>query len=144
MVADLFKGKRSVFSLDAPPVPVSDIVLAPNIVIPADKIITGTVVGTPSVPQTQTDEDDELAAIAELDEPVAPPPPKAAPLYEVAPEVPDATKPPKVWRKPTGRLVGTKEPVWIQTEEPEKTKEDPTERPDHTGFIKEAAFLEAE
>jgi hypothetical protein len=146
MIADLGKAKRSVFSLSAPPVAPGDIVLAPNLVIPADKIINGSVTAvvstTPSVPQPQTDEDEELAAIAALDE--APPPPKTAAMFEVAPTEPDPTRPPKNWRKPTGRLVGTKEPVWVETEAPRAAGDEPTEKPDHTGYIKDAGFLEAE
>jgi hypothetical protein len=158
MIADLLKGKRSVFSLDAPVVPAGMVIpeawlVTPGIAVPADKIAHGSMTTVlppaqlaprPSVPQPQTDEDDELAAIAELDEPPAPPAPKIAALYEVAPEVPDATKPPKVWRKPTGRLVGTKEPVWVATEEARAAGDEVTEKPDHTGFIKDAGFLEAE
>ncbi|MCK1543312.1 hypothetical protein IVB12_15460 [Bradyrhizobium sp. 179] len=155
MITDLGKAKRSVFSLAAPPIP-SEIVLPggglpPALTIQAEKIIHGSLTGTldnpptPSVPQPQNDEDDELAAIAALDdEPAPPPPPKVAPLYEVAPEPKDPTKPPPKWRKPNGRLVGTKEPVWIETEPPRAAGDEVTEKPDATGFIKDAGFLEAE
>jgi hypothetical protein len=153
MIADLGKAKRSVFSLSAPPIPVNEIVLAPNLVIPADMIINGSIVATtvmpkPSVPQPVVDEDDELAAIAELDDDTKPPPPRtAAAMIAAEPEpVNDPLKPPPPgkWRKPTGRLVGTKEPVWVETDAPKKEKEEETEKPDHTGFIQEAGFLEAE
>jgi hypothetical protein len=148
MIADLGKAKRSVFSLAAP---ISEIVIpggplpAMSITIPADEIIGGTLTAARSVPQPQADEDEELAAIAELEGETAPPPPKTAAMFEVAPVAADPTKPPAgKWRKPTGRLVGTKEPVWVETEPPQKSPDDPTEKPDHTGYIKEAGFLEAE
>jgi hypothetical protein len=149
MIADLGKAKRSVFSLDAPVEYVgTGYVPTPTVAIsiPSHLIVDGPVTATPSVPQPKTEEDDELAAIAELDEqPAASPAPKATAMFDMAPTEPDPTRPPGgKWKKPTGRLVGTKEPVWVRTDAPVKEDEAPTEKPDHTGYIKEAGFLEAE
>lgn len=157
MIADLGKAKRAVFSLDAPlENPCKELLQLPGVAvaIPADQIIHGSLSAvqttvlppTPSVPQPQADEDEELAAIAELDEAELPTPPRQVPVtYDVAPPPPpDPTVPPKNWRKPTGRLVGTKQPVWVETEPPHGAGDAPTEKPDSTGHIKDAGFLEAE
>lgn len=155
MITDLGKAKRSVFSLDAPAVQTIQYLdgvspqtaVVREVVIPGDMIVHGSLTAKPSVPQPVADNDDEeLAAVVGLmDDDSRPPPPRTAEaMFEVAPAAPDPTKPPRKWRKPTGRLVGTKEPVWVETDPPKKENEDPTEKPDDTGYIKEAGFLDGE
>jgi hypothetical protein len=63
---------------------------------------------------------------------------------------PDIVKPAqpseKVWHKPEGRLVGTKEPVFATPPEKRKPKREapePGEIPDKTGAIVEAGFIDA-
>jgi hypothetical protein len=62
-------------------------------------------------------------------------------------DTPSQTAPapaPTVWRKPEGRLSGTKEPVFAPDAPKKKRPEvtDPDEAPDKTGQIKLAGFIE--
>jgi hypothetical protein len=157
MIADLSKGKRSVFSLDAPAVETLTILTGTAVLAPGGReaihsggSMTVVMPPAPRIPQPQADNDDaELEAVADLlaDAPDdSPPPPRRAPApvtFEMAPAAPDPKKPPPGgWKKPVGRLVGTKEPVWVQTEPPHAAGDEVTEKPDHTGFIKDAGFLD--